>query len=71
MPKSLYVNFRFVFEDKVWIGYGCMIPKGAHVLDNCVIGARSVVAGIKFDDYTVIVVNPAKSVKKIGDSRYE
>lgn len=43
-----------------------MILKGAHVPNNCVIGARSVVAGSKFDDHTIIVGNPAKSVKKIG-----
>lgn len=58
-----------VFEDNVWIGNGCMILKGAHVPDNCVIGARSVVAGSKFDDHTVIVGNPAKSVKEIGEFR--
>ena len=57
---------EIVFDDKVWIGNGCMILKGAHVPNNCVIGARSVVAGSKFDDHTIIVGNPAKSVKKIG-----
>ena len=52
--------------DKVWIGNGCMIQKGAHVPNNCVIGARSVVAGSNFDDHTIIVGNTARSVKKIG-----
>lgn len=60
---------EIIFEDKVWIGNGCMILKGAHVPDNCVIGARSVVAGSKFDDHTIIVGNPAKSVKKIEGFR--
>ncbi len=60
---------EIVFDDKVWIGNGCMILKGAHVPNNCVIGARSVVAGSKFDDHTIIVGNPAKSVKKIGGFR--
>ena len=59
-------NKEIIFDDKVWIGNGCMIQKGTHVPNNCVIGARSVVAGSKFDDHTIIVGNPAKSVKKIG-----
>lgn len=56
-----------VFGDKVWIGNGCMILKGAHVPNTCVIGARSIVAGNKFEDHTIIVGNPAKSVKRIGN----
>jgi len=60
---------EIVFDDKVWIGNGCMILKGAHVPNNCVIGARSVVAGSKFDDHTIIVGNPAKSVKRISGFR--
>ena len=59
-------NKEIIFDDKVWIGNGCMILKGTHVPNNCVIGARSVVAGSKFDDHTIIVGNPARSVKKIG-----
>lgn len=56
-----------VIEDKVWIGNGCMILKGTHIPSTCVIGARSVVSGNKFFDHTIIVGNPAKSVKPIGD----
>lgn len=59
-------NKEIIFEDKVWIGNGCMILKGTLVPNNCVIGARSVVAGSKFDDHTIIVGNPAKSMKRIG-----
>lgn len=59
-------NKEIVFDDKVWIGNGCMILKGAHVPNNCVIGARSVVVDCKFDDHTIIVGNPAKRVKRIG-----
>ena len=58
---------EIVFGDKGWIGNGCMVLKGAHVPDHCVIGARSVVSGRKFEDHTIIAGNPAKSVKKIGD----
>lgn len=60
---------EIIFEDKVWIGNGCMILKGAHVPNNCVIGAKSIVAGTKFDDHSVIVGNPAKSVKRISGFR--
>lgn len=56
-----------VIEDKVWIGNGCMILKGTHIPHTCVVGARSVVSGSKFSDHTIIVGNPAKSVKKIRD----
>ncbi len=60
---------EIVFADKVWIGNGCMILKDAHVPNDCVIGARSVVAGSKFENHSIIVGNPAKSVKKIGEFR--
>lgn len=56
-----------VFGDKIWIGNGCMLLKGSQIPNTCVIGARSVVSGNKFSDHTIIVGNPAKSVKKIGD----
>lgn len=56
-----------VIEDKVWIRNGCMILKGTHIPNTCVVGARSVVSGSKFSDHTIIVGNPAKSVKAIGD----
>lgn len=69
LPKTIYLKYKLFFDDKVWIGNGCMIQKGAHVPNNCVIGARSVVAGSNFDDHTIIVGNPAKSVKRIGGFR--
>lgn len=60
-------NKDIVFDDKVWVGNGCMILKGSHVPSVCVIGARSVVSGNKYSDHSIIVGNPAKSVKRIGD----
>ena len=57
---------EIVFDDKVWIGNGCMVLKGTRIPNTCVIGARSVVSGCKFDDHSIIVGNPAKSVKQIG-----
>ena len=69
LPNTLYLKYKLFIDDKVWIGNGCLIQKGAHVPNNCVIGARSVVAGSNFDDNTIIVGNPAKSVKRIGGFR--
>lgn len=67
--KRMNQDKEIIFEDKVWIGNGCMILKGTHVPNNCVIGARSVIVGCKFDDHTIIVGNPAKSIKKITGFR--
>lgn len=60
-------NKDVIFDDKVWIGNGCMILKGTQIPSTCVIGARSVVSGTKFIGHSIIVGNPAKSVKTIGD----
>lgn len=67
--KRMNQDKEIIFEDRVWIGNGCMILKGTHVPNNCVIGARSVIVGCKFDDHTIIVGNPAKSIKKITGFR--
>ena len=53
------------FGDKVWIGCNTTILKGTSVPSNCVIGANSLVSGDKFEDSSVIIGCPAKSVKKI------
>ena len=55
-----------IFGDKIWVGNGCMILKGTEIPNNCVIGARSVVSGKIFEPNSIIVGNPAKSVKHIG-----
>ena len=67
--KRMNQDKEIIFGDKVWIGNGCMILKGTHVPNNCVIGARSVIVGCKFDDHTIIVGSPAKSIKKITGFR--
>lgn len=65
--KRMNPDKDIVFGDKVWIGNRCMILKGATVPDVCVIGAKSVVSGSNYVGHSVIVGNPAKSVKRIGD----
>lgn len=55
--------------DKIWIGCNSMILKGSAIPSNCVIGANSLVSGKKFEKSSIIVGNPAKSIKKIGGWR--
>ena len=60
---------KISFGNKVWIGCNVTILKGTTVPSNCVIGANSVVTGHLFKGNTLIVGNPAKSIKKIGGWR--
>ncbi len=46
-----------------FIGYGAIIQAGTILGDQCIVGAGAVVKG-KFEDYSVIVGNPAKTIKK-------
>lgn len=54
------------FENKIWIGCRVIILKGALIPSNCIIGAGSIVTGTDFKYGTIILGNPAKSVKKIS-----
>lgn len=56
---------EIILKDKIWIGCRVMILKGSYIPSNCVIGAGSIVAGKKFDGSTIVLGNPAKSIKKI------
>lgn len=49
--------------DNVWIGWGCIILKGAHIGNNCIVAAGSVVLGKDYPDNSIIAGNPAKVVK--------
>lgn len=53
-------------DDKVWVGCRVTILKGTHIPANCVVGAASLVSGVKFENSSLIVGSPAKSVKAIG-----
>ena len=57
---------EITFGDKIWIGCRCTIMKGTVIPSNSVIGACSFVSGSKFEENTIIVGHPAKSVKTIG-----
>ena len=50
-----------------FIGCNAIILKGTELGDGCVVGAGAVVSG-KFEANSVIVGNPAKVIKKVGES---
>lgn len=51
--------------DGCFIGYGAAIQAGTILGKHCIVGTNAVVRG-KFDDYSVIVGVPAKTVKKFN-----
>lgn len=50
-----------------FIGCNAIILKGTELGDGCVVGAGTVVSG-KFEADSVIVGNPARVIKKVGES---
>ena len=50
-------------ECDCWIGEGVVLLKGIHLGKGCIVGANSVVTK-SFDDYSIIVGNPAKLLRK-------
>jgi len=50
--------------DRVWIGEGVLVLKGAHIGEAAVVAARSVVTGI-VPPFAVFAGNPAKLVKTL------
>ena len=57
---------EIVFGDHVWIGCGALILKGACIPSECVVAAHSVLTAKRYEAFSIIAGNPAKSVKKIG-----
>ena len=51
--------------DDVFIGCNCIVLKGTHIGNRCIVGAGSVVSG-SFDDDCLIAGNPAKVIKRIN-----
>ena len=50
-----------------FIGCNAIILKGTELGDGCVVGAGAVVSG-KFEAGSVIVGNPGRVIRKLGDS---
>ena len=60
VAKTTYIG------DNVFIGMGATILMGAHIGNNCIVGAGSVVSG-KFGDDVVIAGNPARVICTIEE----
>lgn len=60
------IDKDIMIGDKVWFGCGVTILKGVTIPNNCVIGARTIVTGGKFEPNTIVVGNPPVSNKKIS-----
>ncbi len=55
-----------VISNDVWIGQNAVILPGVHIGDGVIIGANSVV-GSDVEPYSIVVGNPAKSLRKRFD----
>jgi len=53
-----------------FIGYGTVIQAGTILGEQCIVGAGAVVKG-SFDDFSVIVGNPAKAIKRYNTYKKE
>lgn len=64
-----------LIANPVQIGDGCFIGLGARILPgvklgrHCTVGANSVVVGGVYEDYSVLVGNPARCVKRFDPDR--
>lgn len=56
-----------VIGNDVWVGQNAVILPGVHIGNGAIIGANSVV-GSHVDDYTIVVGNPAKVLRKRFDN---
>ena len=54
---------KTVIGENCFIGYGAVILPGTKLGKQCIVGANSVVKG-EFEDYCVIVGNPARVIKR-------
>lgn len=65
-PADLPMKGDTVIGNDVWIGQHTVILPGVHIGDGAIIGAESVV-GKDVDPYTIVVGNPAKTLRKRFD----
>lgn len=61
--KRINYERDVIIGEKVWVCSGVTILKGSEIGDNSIIGARSVVAGLRSRPNTIIAGNPAKEIK--------
>lgn len=50
--------------NKVWIGHDVSILPGAEIQDGCVIGAKTLVLGRKYEPSNLLVGNPARVIRE-------
>jgi acetyltransferase-like isoleucine patch superfamily enzyme len=57
------VTKPIIIQDNVWIGANCVVTAGVTIGKHAIIGAGSIVTK-NIPDYSVVVGNPAKVIKK-------
>ncbi|WP_429164003.1 acyltransferase [Aeromonas rivipollensis] len=69
--QPLSVN-QTIIGEQCFIGSGAKIMAGSHLGKHCIVGCNSVVRG-HYPDYSVLVGNPAKIIKRfsINNSQWE
>ena len=65
-PSEMPFKGDTVVGNDVWIGQNAVILPGVHIGDGAIIGANSIV-GSDVDPYTIVVGNPARSLRKRFD----
>ena len=65
-PSDLPLKGDTVIGNDVWIGQNAVILPGVHIGDGAIIGANSVV-GSDVTPYTIVVGNPARTLRKRFD----
>ena len=66
-PEDLPLKGDTVIGNDVWIGQNATIMPGVRIGDGAIIGANSVVAS-DVEPYTIVVGNPAKTLRKRFDN---
>lgn len=65
-PSDLPLKGDTVIGNDVWIGQNAVILPGVHIGDEAIIGVNSVV-GSDVTPYTIVVGNPARTLRKRFD----
>ena len=66
LQNDLPIKGDTIIGNDVWIGQNATILPGVHIGDGAIIGANSVV-GSNVEPYTIVVGNPAKTIRKRFD----
>ena len=62
MDQPLLISNTCI-EDGCFLGYGTAVQAGTHLGKHCIVGSNTVIRGT-ISDYSVIVGNPGKTIKK-------